>query len=85
MALNHGGSDNGGLKLTHHTDIHRRLQEAERMLGIVRYQYDTLVETFREMARVPMNKERLDQYLSQVFPGSNEAERLSNNGVLRDV
>ena len=74
LALNQTGSDNGGLKLSHHTDIHRRLQEAERMLCIVRHQYDTLAETFREMTRVPMNKERLDQYLSQVFPGSDEAE-----------
>ena len=74
LALNQNGSDNGSLKLTHHTDIHRRLQEAERMLGIVRHQYDTLAETFREMVRVPMGKERLDQYLSRVFPGSAEAE-----------
>ena len=74
LALNQGGSDGGGLKLTHHTDIHRRLQEAERILGIVRHQYDTLAETFREMVRVPMNKERLDQYLSRVFPGSAAAE-----------
>ena len=70
LALNQVGSDQGGLRLNHYTDIHRRLQEAERMLGIVRHQYDTLAETFREMVRVPMNKERLDQYLSQVFPDS---------------
>ena len=73
LALSQGG-DNGGLKLSHHTDIHRRFQEAERMLGIVRHQYDTLAETFREMTRVFMNKERLGQYLSQVFPGSIPAE-----------
>ena len=74
LALNQGSNDNGDLKLTHHTDIHRRLQESERMLGIVRHRYDTLGEMFREMARVSMNKERLDQYLSQVFPGSAATE-----------
>ena len=82
LALNQTGSDNGGIKLSHHTDIHRRLQEAERMLGIVRHQYDTLAETFREMARVTMNKERLDQYLSQVFPGSAEADEETDAPVV---
>ena len=70
LALNQGGSDNGGLKLNHHTDIHRRLLEAERMLDIVRHKYDTLAETFREMTRVQMTDERLENYLAQVFPGS---------------
>jgi phage/plasmid-like protein (TIGR03299 family) len=73
LALNQGGG-NGGIKLAHQTDIHRRLQEAERMLGIVRYQFDTLAETFREMVRVPMDSERLKQYLRHVFPASAEAE-----------
>ena len=82
LALNQTGSDKGGIKLTHHTDIHRRLQEAERMLGIVRHHYDTLAETFREMVRVPMNKERLDQYLSQVFPGSAEAKAETDTPVV---
>ena len=42
LAFNQGNCENNSLRLSHYTDIHRRLQEAERLLGIVRHQYDTL-------------------------------------------
>ena len=65
LAINQGGA---GIKISHHTDIHQRMKAAERMLGIVRHQFDELADTFREMVRVPMNSNRLEKYLEYVFP-----------------
>jgi phage/plasmid-like protein (TIGR03299 family) len=64
LALN-GGS---GIKISHHTEIHQRLKAAEKMLGVVRHQFDELADTFREMVKVPMNHNRLEKYLQYVYP-----------------
>ena len=64
LAINNGQS---GIKISHHTDIHQRLKAAEKMLGIVRHQFDELADTFREMVQVPMNHNRLERYLEYVF------------------
>ena len=65
LAINQGGA---GIKISHHTDIHQRLKAAEKMLGIVRHQFDELADTFREMVQVPMNSNRLEKYLEYVYP-----------------
>ena len=65
LAINQGSA---GIKISHHTDIHQRLKAAEKMLGIVRHQFDELADTFREMVQVPMNGNRLEKYLEYVYP-----------------
>ncbi len=65
LAINQGGA---GIKISHHTDIHQRLKAAEKMLGIVRHQFDELADTFREMVQVPMSHNRLERYLEFVYP-----------------
>jgi phage/plasmid-like protein (TIGR03299 family) len=65
LALNQGGA---GIKISHHTEIHKRMRAAERMLGLVHHHFDELAETFREMVRVPMSGNRLEKYLEYVYP-----------------
>ncbi len=79
LAINNGGA---GIKISHHTDIHQRLKAAEKMLGIVRHQFDELADTFREMVQVPMNYNRLEKYLQYVYP--DPKDRQPTESIARD-
>lgn len=52
----------------HTKDIHKRLELAERTLGLIRRGYHDIEEAFQSMARVEMDDRRLHTYFHQVFP-----------------
>ncbi|MEO7675063.1 MAG: DUF932 domain-containing protein, partial [Pyrinomonadaceae bacterium] len=56
------------LSIPHYRDVHARLQQAERMLGIINFRFGEIEESFKQMARVQMNEYRVDKYLNEVFP-----------------
>jgi len=64
MALNYGPT----LRVAHTRDMHVRLKQAERLLGIVHKQYDDLAETFQHMTRVQISGDDLAAYYRTVFP-----------------
>jgi phage/plasmid-like protein (TIGR03299 family) len=64
LALSRGPA----MRVAHTRDMRDRLQQADRMLGIINKRYDALEETFRSMVKVQMTGDRLARYLLQVFP-----------------
>ncbi|MDB6124677.1 MAG: phage/plasmid-related protein [Pedosphaera sp.] len=59
-------------RVFHHQDIHERLKEANQMLGLIDTQFNTMEESFQAMARVPMDANRLTEYLKEVYPDSED-------------
>lgn len=71
LALNEGPT----WRVFHYQDVHQRIKEANQMLGLIDTQFSTMEETFRAMARVPMDANRLAEYLGGVFPEQAEPEK----------
>ena len=71
-------------RVVHHPSIHERLQDAEKMLGIIHTEFDEVEAVFKEMDRVQMNEDRLEQYLQQVFPTPKDADDAFITRVKRD-
>lgn len=70
MALNYGRT----LRITHFPDIHRRLEQAHQILGIIRTTYSTIEESFKAMAKVMMDESRLQTYFKDVLPDPRNKE-----------
>jgi phage/plasmid-like protein (TIGR03299 family) len=64
MALSQGRS----LKIAHAASLEQRMELAKRNLGIITTRFKEIEEAFKTMARVQMVKDRMDHYLTQVFP-----------------
>ena len=64
LALSQGPT----IRVTHTRDMHERLKQADRMLGIIKKRYDALAETFQNMVKVQMDDGRIALYLEKVFP-----------------
>jgi phage/plasmid-like protein (TIGR03299 family) len=73
------------LRVAHTQDIHRRLREAERNLGLINRRFEEIEEEFQEMVRVQLNSSRLEEYLGLVFPEPEDEENeKARNRVRRD-
>jgi phage/plasmid-like protein (TIGR03299 family) len=64
MALNNGPT----LRVPHTKDLHNRLREVEKLMGIVHKRFDQIEDTFKEMSKIQLNREKLSNYLEFVFP-----------------
>ncbi|MFT7489811.1 MAG: phage/plasmid-like protein (TIGR03299 family) [Candidatus Promineifilaceae bacterium] len=64
LALSQGPT----IRVTHSRDMHERLKQADRMLGIINERYDALAETFQNMVKVQMIDGLIGHYLAKVFP-----------------
>lgn len=64
MALSQGHN----LTVRHGRNLHERLKNAERNLGIITERFDEIGDGFRAMARVKMNAEQVGEYFKLVFP-----------------
>lgn len=73
IALNGGES----VRILHTRDIHHRMKDAERMLGIVTRGFGQMEESFQAMAKVPMDRKRLAEYLAEVYPAPSSPEDLN--------
>ncbi len=81
MALSQGPT----LRVVHMRDIHRRLQGAERTLGLINRRFEEIEEEFQEMVKVQLNAARLSEYLGLVFPDpQDEDNEKARNRVRRD-
>lgn len=56
------------LRVGHHRDLKKRLEQAVSLLGIIKTQYASIEESFQAMAMVQVNGKRLAAYLQAVFP-----------------
>jgi len=56
------------LRVPHTRDLMRRLQDAQRSLGLIHATFDQMERTFKAMQRVQVSTRRLHDYLSSVFP-----------------
>lgn len=72
MALNDGQA----FRVVHHADIHRKLEQAHKMLGIIHEQFDAMEETFQHMSRIKVDGNRLAEYLAAVYPDSMEPDKM---------
>jgi phage/plasmid-like protein (TIGR03299 family) len=70
MALSQGPT----LHVAHMKDIHRRLLEAERTLGLINRRFDEIEEEFQELVKMQLNQARLAEYLQRVFPDPQDEE-----------
>lgn len=61
-------SSGRGLRVPHVPQIKNRLKQVRAMLGTVNLGYRGIAESFRRMAKVPLNSTSLEQYLTRVFP-----------------
>ena len=80
-------SQGPALRIQHTRDVKRRVQDAQQLLGLVNRRYDGLAETFKLMARLKINQERLAEYLKAVFPDprKTDPEDEDDNQALRRV
>ncbi|HEY4417355.1 MAG TPA: DUF932 domain-containing protein [Verrucomicrobiae bacterium] len=58
LALNDGSA----WRVSHHSDIHQKLKQANQMLGLIHERFDDMEQTFQAMSRVKLNSDRLAQY-----------------------
>ena len=59
MALRDGPT----LRVSHTKDLHKRLKQAEHLLGVIHSHYDNIEKIFKKMAQVRMNDKRSAKYL----------------------
>jgi phage/plasmid-like protein (TIGR03299 family) len=71
MALNDGAV----WRVFHHQDIHERLKKANQMLGLINTQFSDMEDSFQSMAKVQVDRNRLDDYLKAVYPDPTELEK----------
>jgi phage/plasmid-like protein (TIGR03299 family) len=72
-ALNDG---NGSWRVVHHQDIHQRIKQAHEMLGLINGKFNDLEASFQQMARVKMDRNKLHQYLIQVYPDPKDEDKI---------
>jgi len=70
MALRRGPT----IRVSHTRDLHERLKNAERTLGLINRRFEDIGTSFRAMTRVKMSSERLSEYLNLVFPNPPDPE-----------
>lgn len=73
LALNDGSA----WRVSHHADIHQKLQQAHQMLGLIHDRFDNMEQSFQAMARVQLDAQRLTEYLTAVYPDQAEPEKQS--------
>ena len=66
--LNMALRDTSGLSIRHHADVHERVQQAYKLLGLVNEAYDQAAVLMRAMAKVQINSQRLREYFESVLP-----------------
>jgi phage/plasmid-like protein (TIGR03299 family) len=67
----HGGES---FRVVHTTDVKHRLRGAGHLLARIQRRHDTLEASMKTMARVQVNRSRLAEYLTQVFPDGDPAD-----------
>lgn len=72
LALNDGQS----FKVAHFSDIHEKLKQAHKLMGIITQKFDEVEEQFKAMSRIKVNTNRLKEYLAEVYPDSNEPDKM---------
>jgi len=73
LALSAGKKE--GVYLKHTANIKDRLEEARKILGIARNEFDAFDEFMKSMSSIGMNAEMVDTYLNSLIPDNEEAER----------
>lgn len=64
MALSHGKA----IRIAHTPTLSVRMAAARDALGIIKERFEEIGQTFRRMAEVSVNHERLAHYVDRVFP-----------------
>ncbi len=72
IALNDGAV----CRVVHHADVHQKLEQAQKMLGLINERFDDMEQTFQQMSRVKMDHNRLSEYLAAVYPDSKEHDKM---------
>lgn len=86
MALSEGPT----IRVPHTKDLQVRLKQAERALGLIHVRFDQLEDSFKAMVRVPMDSNKLREYLQVVFPDPRDSEneralkRVQDNRLLAE-
>jgi len=63
-------------RAVHHSDIQQKIKQAHEMLGLIKTRFNDLEASFQQMARVKIDKNRLTQYLTQVYPDPKEPDEI---------
>ena len=61
-------ADGPTLRIGHHRDLNKRLEQAVSLLGIIKTRYTAIEQSFQAMAMVQVKGARLAAYLKDVFP-----------------
>ena len=61
-ALSLALDDGSAWRVSHHSDIHRKLKQAHEMLGLINDRYADMEQSFQAMSRVKLNCQRLYEY-----------------------
>jgi phage/plasmid-like protein (TIGR03299 family) len=70
MALERGPT----VRVTHTRHVRERLEQAQRLLGIINSRFTEIEKQFKAMAAVEVDKNRLAEYLGRVFPDPLDSE-----------
>ena len=72
-------SDGLAFRVPHLGDLHERLDDAREMIGLIHERYGEIEVSFRRLASVHLDEDRLGEYLVKVFPNPvdpNDGKRL---------
>ena len=81
--LNMALRETAGLSFKHHTDVHVRIQQASKLLGLVNTAFDRAAVTMQALAKVPMTSDRLKAYFESVMPTTLQDEEQREKNKLR--
>jgi len=70
MALGRGPT----VRVVHNRDVRERLQQSEKLLGVINNRFRRIEEVFQKAAQFKMNGKRLSAYMNRVFPDPQQRE-----------
>jgi phage/plasmid-like protein (TIGR03299 family) len=70
MALKRGQT----VRVVHTRDMHQRLKESEKLLGLINGRFGQIEEAFKKLVEVKMNRNKLTEFLNGVFPDPRQPE-----------
>ena len=68
-------NDGSAWRISHHSDIHQKLKQAHEMLGLINDRFVDMEQTFQAMSRVKLDRNRLSEYLTAVYPNNSEPDK----------
>jgi phage/plasmid-like protein (TIGR03299 family) len=62
------------LRVVHTRDIHQRLKQSEKLLGVINSRFTQIEEVFKKMVQAKLNESKVSGFFNRVFPDPQHPE-----------